>query len=206
MASERRAVIFDMDGTLTQPVLDFDRIREEIGGLVREPILEAMQEMSAADRARAEAILERHEADAAANGALQPGAAEVVAAVRANGMHAVLMTRNSRRSVEVFQARHGISFDKIWTREDGAMKPSPEPVLAICRALGTQPDQAWMAGDYHYDIICGRAAGTTTVLLLAAGTRRPAWADEADHVIYSLGELLALLDIGVAAPGERTER
>ncbi len=83
MASRPRVVIFDMDGTLTRPCLDFDRIREEIG--VSEPILEAMQSMSQADLARSEAILERHEALAAANSELQPGAAEVVAAIRSDG-------------------------------------------------------------------------------------------------------------------------
>ena len=42
MASKPRAAIFDMDGTLTRPCLDFSRIREEIG--VSRPILEAMNE------------------------------------------------------------------------------------------------------------------------------------------------------------------
>lgn len=191
MASRPRVVIFDMDGTLTRPCLDFDRIREEIG--VSEPILEAMQSMSPADLARSQAILERHEAVAAANSELQPGAAEVVAAIRSDGAVAVLMTRNSRRSVDVLQARHGLAFDLIWTREDGPMKPSPEPVFAICRTLGADPRRTWTVGDYHYDIICGAAAGTTTVLLVDPRAERPAWAGEADHVIEALGELPALL-------------
>ncbi len=201
MASRPRVVIFDMDGTLTRPYLDFDRIREEIG--VREPILEAMEKMSPGDRSRAESILQGHEAEAAANCELQPSAVEVVAAIRGAGMAAVLMTRNSGRSVAVFQARHGITFDAIRTREDGAMKPSPAPVLAICRALGVEPDQAWTIGDYHYDIICGAAAGATTVLLSDGEAEPPAWADEADHVIGSLGELLTLLgvDAGVQKQG-----
>ncbi len=54
------AIIFDLDGTLTVPVLDFGAIREELG-LTDEPILEAMARMDAADRARAEAVLDRHE-------------------------------------------------------------------------------------------------------------------------------------------------
>lgn len=189
----RRVAIFDMDGTLTRPCLDFARIREQIG--VVGPILEAMDQMPPEDRARAEAILARHEAVAAANGELQPGAAEVVAAVRAAGVPAVLMTRNSRKSVETLQARHGIAFDMIRTREDGVSKPSPEPVLSICRALGVDPRHAWTVGDYHYDIICGTAAGAVTVLLLDAEAERPDWASEADYVIHELGELLTLMGL-----------
>ncbi|MFQ5411472.1 MAG: HAD family hydrolase, partial [Phycisphaerae bacterium] len=77
-----------MDGTLTQSNLDFDLIRREIG-LAEGPILESMYEMTPGDRARTEAILARHEAEGAAASELQPGAAEVVAAVRAAGIPAV---------------------------------------------------------------------------------------------------------------------
>ncbi len=194
MALNARAVIFDMDGTLTCPILDFDRIREEIG--VTEPILEAMRTMSPAERRRADAILERHEADAAERSELQPDATEVVAAVRSEGIPAVLMTRNSRKSVDTLQARHGLAFDMIWTRESGAMKPSPEPVFSICRALEVEPRDTWTIGDYHHDIVCGAAAGAVTVLLLGNPTGSPAWADDADHVISELRELLPLLGIG----------
>ena len=41
-----RAVIFDLDGTITEPYLDFDAIREEIGlGKNGGPVLEAMEKM-----------------------------------------------------------------------------------------------------------------------------------------------------------------
>lgn len=187
-------VIFDMDGTLTRPVLQFDAIRKEIG-LTAEPLLEAITQMPPAERARAEAILHRHEEEAAANSELQPQAAEVVDAIRGAGMTVVLMTRNSRRSTDMFMHRHGLHFDMIWTRDDGPMKPSPEPVLAICRSLGKRPDRAWVVGDFYYDLLCGNAAGATTVLFLQPDRERPAWADEADHVIAGLGELLTLMGI-----------
>ncbi|MCG8406121.1 MAG: HAD family hydrolase [Phycisphaerales bacterium] len=186
-----RIVIFDMDGTLTRPNLDFDRIREEIGlGIEDEPILEAMSRMTPGDRARTQAILQRHEDKAAAESQLQPGAAEVVSTVRASGIPAVLMTRNSRRSVGMFNHRHRIEFDLTWTREDGPMKPSPEPVIEICRRFEVDPADAWVVGDFHYDIRCGAAAGSTTVLLLDPESKKPDWADEADFIIYELPELL----------------
>ncbi len=191
-------VIFDMDGTLTRPVLRFDAIREEIG-LSAEPVLEAIVAMPPDERNRAEAILHRHEEEAAINSELQPRAAEVVRGVRAAGAAAVLMTRNSRRSTATVLRKHDLEFDMTWTRDDGPMKPSPEPVLRICESLGTRPDRAWVIGDFAYDILCGNAAGATTVLFLEPGRPRAAWADEADHVVAALDELPALmgLEIGV---------
>jgi len=49
-----RAVLFDMDGTLTRPMLDFPRIKAEMGIGTR-PILEALAEMDEAARRAAEA-------------------------------------------------------------------------------------------------------------------------------------------------------
>lgn len=190
-----KAVIFDMDGTLTRPALDFDEIRRDLG-LGRGPILESLAGLSVDRRTRAEAALRRHEDRAAAESELQPGAARVVASVRAAGMSAALMTRNSARSVRIFQARHGIEFDLLRTRDDGPTKPSPEPILDICRSLGVAPGETWSVGDFHYDILCGAAAGGTTVLLLDPDGERPDWADEADHVIHALRELLTHLGIG----------
>ena len=40
------AVIFDLDGTLTIPLLDFNRIRQEIGISDGFPILEALATMA----------------------------------------------------------------------------------------------------------------------------------------------------------------
>ncbi len=192
-----RVIIFDMDGTLTRPQLDFDLIRREIG-LEGESLLEAVATMPTEAQARAEAVLHRHEAQAAATSELQPGVREVLAAIRSAAWPIALMTRNSRESVRVFQSRHGLTFDLVRTREDGVVKPSPEPVHDICAALGGRPDTAWVVGDYHYDILCGAAAGTTTVLLLEPDAARPAWADEADFVIRELVELLALLGLSAS--------
>jgi HAD superfamily hydrolase (TIGR01549 family) len=191
-ASVRRVVIFDMDGTLTRPHLDFDRMREEIG-LEPGPLLEAVLAMAPEDRAAAEVILQRHEDEAAAASELHAGAAEVVSAVREAGLSPVLMTRNSRRSVDMVLRRHRLSFDMIRTREDGAMKPSPEPIFDICRRLDADPRQSWTVGDFHYDIRCGAAAGCTTVLLLTDKGARPDWASQADHVIHDLRELLGIV-------------
>ena len=117
-----KAMIFDLDGTLTVPYLDFDAIRAEIG-LLPGPILEAMQRMDAAERARAERILDRHERAAAENSTLREGAAEVIRHLRARGFGVGILTRNARRWTGYVLAKHGISVDAVRCRDDGTVKP-----------------------------------------------------------------------------------
>jgi HAD superfamily hydrolase (TIGR01662 family) len=184
------AVIFDLDGTLTRPLLDFDAIRAEIG--VAGPILEAMEHLNAGARARADEILLRHERQAAENAQLQEGTHEVLRACREIGYRVAILTRNSRANVELIVRTHDLGIDALRTREDGAIKPSPEPVLALCRELNADPTRSWMVGDFLFDIQSGRAAGTKTVLMIGDG-EAPAFAGEADYVIRRLRELIDLL-------------
>jgi HAD superfamily hydrolase (TIGR01662 family) len=184
------AVIFDLDGTLTRPLLDFDAIRAEIG--VAGPILEAMEHLNADDRARADEILLRHERLAAENAQLQEGTHEVLRACRDLGYRVAILTRNSRANVEHIIRTHHLRIDALRTREDGAIKPSPEPVLALCRELKADPALSWMVGDFLFDIQSGRAAGTKTVLMIG-DDEVPPFANQADHVIRRLAELTKLL-------------
>jgi HAD superfamily hydrolase (TIGR01549 family) len=157
-----RAILFDMDGTLTEPMLDFPRIKAEMGIGTR-PILEALAEMSAQSRAAAQAILLRHEDHAAAHSTLNPGCRELLAYLQDASMPAALITRNSRRSVEIVLERHRLRFDAIVAREDGPFKPSPVPLQLACRKLAVNETQAWMVGDGQYDVEAAAAAGMPSV-------------------------------------------
>ncbi|MHC4062881.1 MAG: HAD family hydrolase [Planctomycetota bacterium] len=195
------AIIFDLDGTLTVPVLDFDAIRAELG-LADGPILEAIAHMDDAARARAEAVLERHERRAAYDSILQEGAADSLAALRRRGHRLAILTRNARRWAQVVLDKHGLLMDAMRCRDDGAIKPSTEPVEALCAELGCRPGESWMVGDHLFDIQSGSDAGCTTVLFV--GDRpAPDYAHRADHVIRRLGELPALLEAVDKGTGHR---
>ena len=191
-------VIFDMDGTLTRPNLDFNEIRAAIG-LNGEPILEALEKMSSVERARAERILQEFE-DAAAHGSeLQVGAADIVPAIRKAGRAAALMTRNSARSVEIVRNRHRIEFDFIRTRDDGPIKPAPDPVLDICSELDVEPRRACVIGDYHYDLLCANAAGAASVHYAADFAELPTWSSDASHVVRSMSDFASLIGVTIPA-------
>lgn len=191
-----RAVIFDLDGTITRSNLDFDRMRAEIGIGDRTPILEWLAGQSPAVRRRAWEVIRRHELEAARTAEPAQGVEEVLGAAAEMGLATGLVTRNSRRSAHIVLGRLGLRFDAVVTREDCAPKPSPEPVLLCARRLGVAPEEALMVGDFRYDIESGRAAGTRTALLSPGGTARqesPHPTPEADYRLGSLPELIPLL-------------
>ena len=185
-----RAVLFDMDGTLTCPMLDFPRIKAEMGIGAR-PILEALAEMSDARRAAAEAILLRHEEEAAVGSTLNAGCTDLLDWLQRCGVRSAVITRNSGSSVSTVFARHGLAFDVVVAREDAAPKPDPRPLLLACDRLGVAPGDAWMVGDGQYDIEAGAAAGVRAVWV-SHGRAQPFKA-EPWRSVRSLGGLQALL-------------
>ena len=60
---EIKGVIFDMDGTLTIPVLDFKGIRNSLGLAPGSDILTTVQKYSPEERAKAMVIIEEYEED-----------------------------------------------------------------------------------------------------------------------------------------------
>ena len=191
MSHAPRAVIFDMDGTLTRPYLDFRAIRAAIG--IAEPLLENMLALPPGpDRDRAFAILDRFEEEAADASELNDGAQEVLTFLASRNIPLGLVTRNSRRSTDRVLRKHALSFGIVVTGEDAPAKPRPEPLWLICEKLGVKPPHALMVGDFKFDIAAGRNAGTRTALLTNGKT--PSYLNEVppDHLLDRLADLMNL--------------
>ncbi|HEY5448385.1 MAG TPA: HAD family hydrolase [Polyangia bacterium] len=189
-----RAVIFDLDGTLTEPVLDFDAIRAEIGLPEKVPILEYLDQLTVGERARAEAVMLRHERAAIAQATLADGCADLLGHLREREIPIAILTRNVREVVETFARMFTFQFHAVYTREDGPPKPSPAGALSLCRAMGVAPAHTLAVGDYKYDVMAGRDAGCRTVLVDRDGLAAHELVDwgSPDLVVKSLRELLPL--------------
>ena len=184
------ALLFDMDGTLTRPMIDFDAIRAEIG--IRGPILEAIRGFDAPRMAAAHAVIDRHERDAAERSELNDGCHALLADLRRRGLPTAIVTRNSASSTRIVLARHGLNFDHVFHRDNGPAKPDPESLWQACRALGVEPARSWMVGDGRHDIEAAIAAGLTGVWL-AHGQPAPDFAAVPDLTVASLIDLGILL-------------
>lgn len=185
-----RAVLFDMDGTLTQPLLDFARIKAEMGIGVR-PILEAMAEMDEGARREAEAILLWHEERAAAESTLNEGCGHLLEWLLKRQVRTALITRNSRSSVLTLLLRHGLDIGVTIAREDAPPKPDPKPLRLACERLGVETRDAWMVGDGQYDVEAGIAASVRTVWVSHDRTRQ--FAATPWRTVRDLCELQTLL-------------
>ncbi|MDR4508620.1 MAG: HAD family hydrolase [Candidatus Brocadiaceae bacterium] len=159
-----RGIIFDMDGTLTKPKVNFAAIEQEIGAQVGF-VIDYAERSSPEERARAMEILERYEAQAALDSELNEGVLEMLECLSKRRLKQALLTRNSRKSVETVLNKHNLHFDFIVSRDDSKPKPAPDPILLLSKKMDIHTDYLLMVGDYKYDIMCGKAAGTKTALL-----------------------------------------
>jgi len=171
-----KAVLFDFDGTLTEPgTLDFAAVREAIGCPPNQAVLEfigGLQDESACRNAME--ILDRFEVEAAARSRPNAGAEELVRFLREKGLRTGIISRNSPQSIEIalgnFASLRPEHFDLILTRDDPyPPKPSPEGISAAAARMGAPADQVLVIGDYLFDIEAGHRAGARTVFLTNRG-------------------------------------
>jgi len=189
-----KAVIFDLDGTITQPYFDFDAIREEMG-LERNsgPVLESMEKMAPQQRRRAKEILHFHERRAVTESVLNAGAKRTLSALREAGTRIGILTRNKRSNAMAIAQKHDLKFDTIVDREDGPVKPDAFGVLRICEQFGVRPEETLLVGDYLFDLLCAKAAGAVAVLL-ANNKQAGEFAEHADFCIETIDAVLEIIE------------
>ncbi len=186
------AVLFDLDGTLTQPILDFVKIKQAISCPQDVPILEWMKALPLADQARIEAQLIDFEIQAARSAVPAEGAVDILAWLRRQGYHLGIITRNCMQAVAVTLDRCKLDIECLWTREDRPHKPSGLAVIGLCKRMGVESKRSVLVGDYKFDLEAAREVGSAAVLLVN-GSALPEWASLADAVIRRLDELKGLL-------------
>lgn len=188
------AVIFDLDGTLTEPFMDFDMIRRQMGIVSGEPcILGALETMSPAERRHAEAVLYAHEKAAAEHSTLNDGAARLLDTLRSSGIPIGLLTRNTHTNAKFVADKHNLHFDAMVCREDGPAKPDGFGVRLLCRQFNADPARTLVVGDFKHDLEAARNAGAIAILL-----KNHAKADTfehiADYVVLHLDDVLSIID------------
>jgi HAD superfamily hydrolase (TIGR01549 family) len=167
-----RAVLFDMDGTVYDSGIDWFALRERIGIPPNgRPILEQLDQCDEETRARGIEVLHRAEAEGAEGGRLIDGTEELLSFLRERKIPCLLVTNNSRRSVDTVLGRHDLGFDHVLTREDGAAKPNPDLFRSALARVSVSCADALVIGDTHMDLLAAQAAGVGEVILVSA----PAW-------------------------------
>jgi phosphoglycolate phosphatase len=182
-----KALVFDMDGTLTVLTLPLEDMRRDTKnyyiskGLPAELLDEADGISSSTSKARefflnngvsqsewdrweseVDEILSQHEGFAAETASLLEGALDVVTRVRRMGIKTAILTNNGRLAVDkiVDQLPLREYFDIIQTRHESPRpKPFPDGILKIISDLGVSKDEAVYVGDALIDAVAAERAG-----------------------------------------------
>ncbi|KAJ8497661.1 hypothetical protein OPV22_008213 [Ensete ventricosum] len=174
-----RGLVFDMDGTLTVPVIDFGAMYRAVlgekgyaasasGGGV--DILHHIEAWPPPEQQRAYEIIAQFERQGLDRLQIMPGALELCRYLDSRQIRRGLITRNVKAAVDIFHQRFGMEFIPALSREFRPYKPDPAPLLHICSVWGVPASQVMMIGDsLRDDVVCGKRAGAFTCLLDETG-------------------------------------
>lgn len=195
LLQDRTHWIFDMDGTLTVAQHNFEAIRRELGLPEDSPILESLAQLPEAEAAPLHAQLDEIELRIAREARVQEGAIALLSTLQAQGKQIGILTRNTKAGADAtLAACQLMSFfepDCILSRHCCAPKPDPEGIHHLLGLWEARPEDAVMVGDYVFDLMAGRNAGTATVHVDVTGAFP--WPEQADVKVSALAELVRLL-------------
>ena len=95
-------IIFDMDGTLTIPVLKFTVLRERLGIPQKTDILTYAGNAPDDEKSKIFQIIEEFEEEGLTNLKLQPNLHQLLYFLRKENLKTALLTRNNRKAVDHF--------------------------------------------------------------------------------------------------------
>jgi HAD superfamily hydrolase (TIGR01549 family) len=184
-------IIFDMDGTLTIPSIDFAELREVLNISPEQDLLGVTSSYSEEQKRRHLGIIERYEQEALKNSRLQPDVNSVLNAFAAANIKMGVITRNSVDSAKKVLSLISIEFEPILTRDFIPVKPDPAPINYILEYWDLLPENVLMVGDYRDDLLCGKNAGTSTCFF--SNPEKASFAELADFTVFSFAELKQMI-------------
>lgn len=160
-------VVYDLDGTLVNLRVDWDRARDAVAAVYEEAGLDAdgaglweLLERSERDgvAAAVEKTIAQYERAGAHRSERLPTAAEMAAENRLVGVCSL----NCEAACRIALDRHDLDahVGAVVGRDSvSEYKPHPEPLLAAVRALGVRPSDALFVGDSERDLRTAERAG-----------------------------------------------
>ena len=186
-----RTILFDVDGTLVDSndlhahawveafaeagtAVKFAAVRRCIG-MGGDKLMPAVSNISADSPAgtaiaerRGKIFRERYLPDVKAF----PGAAELVAAVKEKGLHAVAASSAKEEELKHLLAIAGAEWlmDAKTSSDDAdASKPEPDIIHAALARVKARPEEAIMIGDTPYDVEAATRAGVASIAFRSGG-------------------------------------
>ncbi len=191
-----KAVVFDLDGTLTEFNLDYKAVRAEVMQFlvnhdmpasifsINESIFEMLKktkvymknngkkekEFSTIQK-RVFSIARKHELKAARETSLLPGIFEMLKTLKKMGLKLAIFTINGEKSTEYILNNFRLKsfFDAVVTREFvSKIKPDPVHLGAVLKTLNVNADEAIVIGDSVVDIRSAKILNVMAVGMAAS--------------------------------------
>jgi phosphoglycolate phosphatase len=212
-----RAVVFDFDGTLAVLNIDFSQMRDQVFKLMRNHgideslieekyLLEIIDEValilskrnsSAAEEfyQKAHLILHEIEMKAAEEGRMLPGVKETLISLKRKGIKVGIVTRNCEEAVRKVLPDIEKVCDVFISRDSiKKVKPHPEQLTSVVKALHVAGEEILMVGDHTIDIQAGKRVGMKTVGVLTGRTQREEFEKAgADWILEDASEICELI-------------
>jgi phosphoglycolate phosphatase len=216
--SINKLAVFDVDGTLIDSRSSIFRaaveaaneigvsppVYDDVRAIVGLSLFEALARMRPdLDQATVAAYTEayknafvRFHADPDFFDALYPGAADLLAELKAEGWTLGMATGQSRRGVDRNLDLHGWHglFDCTFCADDGPSKPHPHMLNRNMQATGFTPEHTVMIGDSAHDIAMARQAGVYAIgVTWGFHTPEELFTAGADEIVTDFNELREVL-------------
>lgn len=173
--------VFDMDGTLTVAVHDFQHIRRILEIPESADILGHLASLPTLERQQKHAWLLEHERELALNSQPAPGAIELIEHLHNEQRQLAILTRNARElallTLGAIGLRDYFSDEHILGREQAIPKPDPDGLLKIAQSWQVHPQHMIMVGDFQMDLKTAQAAGAYAVQVNTANNLWPELTD-----------------------------
>lgn len=214
-----KAMVFDFDGTLAVLNINFGLMRERILQWMKSfgidedrikeryllEIIDEVDRLLKAEIAPSEAerfyqgahqILKEVEFEAAAGGRLIPGSKETLSFLREKRMKVGIVTRNCEEAVRRVFPDIDAYCDAFVSRNSvKRVKPHPDHLTSVMKALQVSDGEAMMIGDHVLDIQAGKGVGMKTVGVLTGYIKREEFERAgADYILRDVSEIRQLLE------------
>lgn len=186
-----RAFAFDLDGTIVDSKLDFDKMREDLGFPIGVPILEHLETIDCADTiAKSHEIINRHEEIGAKQAELIAGVEQLLSILEKENIPVGILTRNSAHVAKISLDKFNLKFDVVLSRDDCKAKPDPEGLEIMANKWNVDLQDMAFIGDHHFDIDTANNASAIGILY---DPTEEIEEHEADYVISHYDQLIEAL-------------
>ena len=211
----RKAVVFDLDGTLINSLSDISSAMNRVLAAFRLPVHEeSAYRLFTGDGARnltLRALGERREMlpqvltayareygkNSRVNTAPYAGIAQMLATLSGKGLLLCVLSNKDELDTQQVVSHYfpGQTFALVRGRRDGVpLKPDPAALLQMASQLKLTPEDFWYVGDTKTDMLCAAGAGMESIAVAwGYQTKEEIAGGKPAHYAGTPGELTALL-------------